>query len=273
MSDEVVLYEVRDPGIALITLNRPQRLNAWTAQLGARYFALLQQATADPDVRVVVVTGAGKGFCAGADMSELEGLGRAASGADDEGGGAVGAAVGVNRQYETVLVPKPVIAAINGAAAGMGLAQALMCDIRFAAAGVKLTTSFGQRGLIAEWGLSWLLPRLVGTAHALDLLFSGRIVLAEEAARIGLVNAVVDPERLLDHTLEYAAMLARTVSPTSMAVIKRQVYADWNKDLATAHDDAVVLMVDSLRRPDFREGVASYLEKRPPNFAPVDPQA
>jgi enoyl-CoA hydratase/carnithine racemase len=265
MSDDVVLYEVREHGIALITLNRPERLNAWTGELGDLYFSLLHRAAADPDVKVIVVTGAGKGFCAGADLTDLQGMG--------QGGKGAAAAVGTRHQYDTVLVPKPVIAAINGAAAGMGLAQALMCDIRFAAKGAKLTTSFGQRGLIAEWGLSWLLPRLVGTARALDLLYSGRVVLAEEAAEMGLVNAVVEPEVLLEHTLKYAKNLARNVSPTSMAVIKRQVYADWDKDLFTSHADSVQLMKESLRRPDFREGVASFLQKRPPQFGPIDPHA
>lgn len=273
MSD-VVLYEVREPGIAILTLNRPERLNAWTGELGAKYFELLDRATADPDVKVIVVTGAGKGFCAGADMADLQGLG-AGRGAAAAGGVSQGvaASVGQRPQYDTTNVPKPVIAAINGAAAGMGLAQALMCDMRFAAAGAKMTTSFGQRGLIAEWGLSWLLPRLVGTGRAFDLLFSGRVILAEEAAQMGMVNAVVEPDKLMEYTLDYAASLARKVSPTSMAIIKRQVYADWDKDLVTAHDDSIGLMVASLRRPDFREGVASYLEKRDPQFNPVDPSA
>ena len=260
--DDVVLYEVREPGIALITLNRPQRLNAWTAAMGVRYFALLDEASADDAVKVIVVTGAGKGFCAGADLADLK----------NAGSGTAGEGLFRN-QFDTVKVPKPVIAAINGAAAGMGLAQALMCDIRFAAKGAKLTTSFGQRGLIAEWGLSWSLPRVVGTGRALDLLYSGRVVTGDEAAAMGLVNEAVDADHLLEHTLAYAANLARTVSPTSMAVIKRQVYDDWNKDLVTAHDDAVELMKQSFRRTDAAEGVASFLEKRPPQFSPVDPSA
>lgn len=273
MSDDVVLYEVREPGIALLTLNRPDRLNAWNQELGDRYFALLDQADADPAVRVIVVTGAGRGFCAGADMNTLQQLGsKSGSGGGGASAGAE-AAAGSRPQYHTTLLSKPVIAAINGACAGMGLSQALMCDMRFAAAGAKLTTSFGQRGLIAEWGLSWVLPRLLGTARAFDLLFSGRVVLAEEAAEMGLVNAVVPADQLLEHTLAYAANLARNVSPTSMAVMKRQVYADWTKDLITAHDDSVQLMKESIKRPDFVEGVSSYLQKRPPNFAPVDPTA
>ncbi|MDO8391673.1 MAG: enoyl-CoA hydratase [Actinomycetota bacterium] len=270
MSDDVVLYEVREPGVALLTLNRPDRLNAWTNELGNRYFELLDRAAADPAVKAIVVTGAGRGFCAGADMNTLQQLGASKGGADGNG---AAAAAGTRPQYTTTLVPKPVIAAINGACAGMGLSQALMCDMRFAAAGAKLTTSFGQRGLIAEWGLAWVLPRLMGTAKAFDLLFSGRVVLAEEAAEMGLINAVLPPDQLLEHALAYAANLALTVSPTSMAVMKRQVYADWTKDLITAHDDAVRLMAQSLKRPDFVEGVNSYLEKRPPSFSPIDPNA
>lgn len=269
MTDDVVLYEVRDPGIALLTLHRPDRLNAWNAALADRYFALLDEAAADPAVKVIVVTGAGKGYCAGADMAELQGVGRTAN----PGGGGLGSAVGQRVLAEMMAVPKPIIGAINGAAAGMGLAQALLCDMRFAATTAKFTTSFGQRGLIAEWGLSWLLPRVVGTAKAMDLLLSGRVVLGDEAAAMGLVNAAVEPGRLMAHTMDFAARLATTVSPTSMAVIKRQVYDDWAKDFATAHADSVQLMMASLRRPDFKEGVLSYVDKRPPAFGPVDPTA
>jgi enoyl-CoA hydratase/carnithine racemase len=263
VSDDVVLYEHRDPGIALLTLNRPERLNAWNGELATRYFELLDAAAADPEVKVIVVTGAGRGFCAGADMDTLQGIGASA------GGGGAESAAGGRPQYHTTLVPKPVIAAVNGACAGIGMVQALMCDIRFAAAGAKFTTAFSRRGLIAEYGMSWVLPRLVGTARALDLLYSGRVVLAEEAAQMGLVNEVVAPELLLDRTLEFASELATYASPTSMAVMKRQVYGDWNRGVVPATDDAIELMKASLRRPDFKEGVASFLQKRTPNFQPV----
>jgi enoyl-CoA hydratase/carnithine racemase len=268
MSDpsDVVLLEHREPGIALLTLNRPERLNAWNGELATRYFELLDECAADPAVSVIVVTGAGRGFCAGADMDTLQSIGGG-------GGGGAESAAGGRPQYHTTLVPKPVIAAVNGACAGIGMVQALMCDLRFAAAGAKFTTAFARRGLIAEYGMSWVLPRLVGTARALDLLMSGRVVLAEEAAAMGLVNEVVAPEHLLDRTLEYAADLAVNSSPTSMAVMKRQVYADATRSLVESTTDAVGLMVASLRRPDFREGVASFLQKRPPAFAPVDGSA
>ncbi len=258
---DVVLLEHRDPGIAIITLNRPERLNAWNGELAGRYFELLDQCAADSDVKVIVVTGAGRGFCAGADMDTLQGIGNTSGGAESAAGG--------RAQHFTTSIPKPVIAAVNGACAGIGMVQALMCDVRFAAAGAKFTTAFARRGLIAEYGMSWVLPRLVGTANALDLLMSGRVILAEEAVTMGLVNEVVPPEHLLDRTLEYAADLAVNSSPTSMAVMKRQVYADATRGLAEATDDAVELMKASLRRPDFKEGVASFMQKRPPQFGSV----
>jgi enoyl-CoA hydratase/carnithine racemase len=267
MSDEPVLFERRDPGIALITLNRPEQLNAWTGAMGARYFQLLDQCAADPAVKVIVVTGAGRGFCSGADMNDLAAMG-SASGST----GAESAASG-RPQWHTTTIPKPVIAAINGACAGMGMAQALLCDIRFAAAGAKFTTAFSRRGLIAEWGLSWALPRLVGTARANDLLFSGRTFLAEEAAAMGVVNAVVPADQLLAYTFAYAEDLALHSSPTSMAVIKQQVIRSFDQHLVEAHDEAVELMKASILRPDFKEGVASFLQKRLPNFTPVDPTA
>ena len=169
MSD-AVLYEVKG-NIGLITLNRPERLNAWNGDMSAGYFGSLDQAVADPDVRVIVVTGAGRGFCAGADMDVLQGI-----------QGAGGSAPAENRDARFAMtVPKPIIAAINGACAGMGLSHALACDIRFAAAGAKFTVAFSRRGLIAEHSISWTLPRLVGQAAALDLILSGRVFLAEEA--------------------------------------------------------------------------------------------
>jgi enoyl-CoA hydratase/carnithine racemase len=166
-------------------------------------------------------------------------------------------------------IPKPVIAAINGACAGLGLVHALACDIRFAAEGAKFTVAFGRRGLIGEWGMSWTLPRLVGQGVALDLMLSSRVFLAEEAAELGIVNRVYPPESLLDEVLAYAADLATNVSPMSMAVMKQQVYTHPQMSVGDALDESIRLMEESLRRPDFREGVASFVEKRPPNFRPL----
>ncbi len=258
---EVVQKTVED-GVALLTLNRPDRLNAWTGEMEHAYFGLLEECADAEDVRVIVVTGAGRGFCAGADMQELQAIGDGtldASAAPDD------------RRPQTfpLSIPKPIIAAINGACAGIGLVQALMCDIRFAAEGAKLTTAFARRGLIAEHGISWMLPRLVGPARALDLLLSGRVVLGQEAQALGLVNRSLAPERLLETTLGYARELAVSCSPASMARIKRQVYADLQQGLPDALGEADRLMFESFTAPDFAEGVTSFLERRDPRFAPL----
>ena len=259
---EVVQMQLED-GVALLTLSRPDRLNAWTAEMEHAYFAMLDQCAAAEDVRVIVVTGAGRGFCAGADMQELRAIG-------DGELSASGEAHDRREQTFPLTVPKPIIAAINGACAGIGLVQALMCDLRFAAEGAKLTTSFARRGLVAEHGISWMLPRLVGPARALDLLLSGRVVFAEEALELGLVNRVLAPDRLLEATLDYARELVINCSPKSMATMKRQVYADLQRELPDALADADQLMLESFTAPDFSEGVTSFIERRDPRFAPLD---
>jgi enoyl-CoA hydratase/carnithine racemase len=258
---EVVQLDVSD-GVALITLNRPERLNAWTQELERDYFQTLRDCAADADVRAIVLTGAGRGFCAGADMHELQMIGAGELSEAD---------VSREREHQStpLSIPKPLIAAINGACAGLGLVAALMCDVRFAASGAKITTAFSRRGLVAEHGISWMLPRLVGPARALDLLFSGRVVLAEEALALGLVNRVMAPERLLEETLDYARELARSCSPASMAAIKRQVYGDLERGLLAATADADELMLKSFTAPDFVEGVQSFLDRRDPRFEPL----
>jgi enoyl-CoA hydratase/carnithine racemase len=271
---ELVEIEV-DGGVALLTLNRPERLNAWTAEMEHEYFALLERCASDEQVRAIVVTGAGRGFCAGADMDQLQALGDAGAPASAQapGNGATAAldAHAIERRAQTfpLSIPKPIIAAINGPCAGIGLVQALMCDLRFAAAGAKLTTAFARRGLIAEHGISWILPRLVGPARALDLLMSARVVFAEEAQALGLVNRVLAPEELLETTLEYARELAVYCSPASIATIKRQVYADLQRTLPDALATADELMLASFAAPDFVEGVASFVERREPRFPPL----
>lgn len=259
MSD-VVLFEVQDR-VALLTLNRPDRLNAWIPELQTRYFDLLDECAAREDVRAIVLTGAGRGFCAGADMQGLEEL---------AGGDGERAAAQDPRPVTYALgIPKPVIAAINGACAGLGLVHALMCDLRFAARSAKFTTAFARRGLVAEHGISWMLPRLVGPARALDLLLSGRIVLGDEAAELGLVNRAADDGQLLDDALAYARMLATECSPASMAHMKAQVYADYERTLAESLERANRLMAQSFSAPDFGEGVRSFLERRSPEFPPL----
>jgi enoyl-CoA hydratase/carnithine racemase len=262
MSGPVVLSEIRDD-VAVLTFNRPERLNAWTPEMQTRYFDLLDECATREDVRAIVLTGAGRGFCAGADMESLSSL--AEGEVEHDGGGP-----GDTRPVTYALgIPKPVIAAINGPCAGLGLVHALMCDLRIAAADAKMTTAFARRGLVAEHGLSWMLPRLVGPARALDLLLSGRIVLGAEAAELGLVNRAVENDAALDTALEYAQMLARECSPASMAMMKRQVYGDYERTLSESLDEANRLMAESFSGPDFGEGVRSFMERRPPQFMPL----
>lgn len=255
---ETVLYEI-DERVARITLNRPESLNAWTPELGRAYFDLLEKADADPQVRAIVVGGAGRGFCAGADFEYLQEVERSGSQTEPD----------PRPQSLPRSLRKPVIAAINGPCAGLGFVMAMMCDIRFAASAAKLTTAFARRGLIAEYGLSWVLPRLVGTSAALDLLLSGRTILAEEAERLGVVDRVTAAEQAAAEAHAYALELAHYSSPASMAVIKHQLYADLEQGLSPSSADAVEHMEQSFERPDFREGVESFVERRPPDFPPL----
>ncbi|WP_419839332.1 enoyl-CoA hydratase [Candidatus Poriferisodalis sp.] len=262
-ANDTVLYEV-DDGVAVVTLNRPERLNAWTGELGTGYFDALDRAAADPDVRAVVVTGAGRGFCAGADMDNLQGI---SSGGGESGGDAPRLR---NERHDYALtIPKPVVAAINGACAGLGFVHAMMCDVRFAAEGAKFTSAFARRGLIAEHGVAWMLPRVVGPSHALDILMSGRVFLASEAKEMGVVSKVVPRDELLDAAVSYARDLGRYSAPWSMAQIKRQVWGQLDQARSDALEESNALMRESLRRTDFKEGVQSFVEQRDPNFEPV----
>jgi len=274
LKNDEVLYEVSER-VATITLNRPDKLNAWTLNMEQEYKAAFAEAEGDPEVRVIIVTGAGKGFCAGADMSLLqEVMGGDVSGGDGHSAEApmpgAGAREDFQKQYSFPLaVPKPVIGAINGAAAGLGFVHALYCDIRIASETAKFTTAFAQRGLIAEYGLAWLLPRLIGMNHALDLMYSARVITGTEAYDMGLVGKVVPGEQLMDAVRAYAEQLATLSSPRSMAVIKRMAYTGQFQTLGEAVDLAVDEMVQSLGSEDFREGVGSFLEKRQPDFPPL----
>ncbi|MDA4110303.1 enoyl-CoA hydratase [Mycolicibacterium holsaticum] len=264
---EPVRYEVRDTGVAVLTLNRPERMNGWGGGLATTFYSRIDDAEADPDVRAIVVTGSGRAFCAGADMGDLTAISAATvdAAADTD----VAKLVGARHPHFLMTMRKPVVAAINGACAGMGLTLALACDVRFAADGAKFTTSFARRGLIAEYGISWILPRIVGTGVAMDLLLSGRVLFADEAARLGLVNEVVPVEDLLARAVGYAEDIAANCAPSSLAVIKQQVYADTMRTVFEASDHAETLMHESMQRPDFIEGITSFFEKRPPNFPPL----
>jgi enoyl-CoA hydratase/carnithine racemase len=256
-----VLYELSE-GVATLTLNRPERLNAWVPEMADRYFELMKHAADDPDVRVIVITGAGRGFCAGADMAELKTLGTEKMPGDER----------PQETFPTTDIPKPVIAAINGACVGIAFLLVATCDMRFAAKGAKLSTTFSRLGLNAEAGISWMLPRLMGLGSALDVLLSGRTFLADEASDMGFVDRLYEPDRLLPETLAYAREIAARCSPTSFAVIKKQVYRDLDRDFAIAEREALKLTLEALKRPDFKEGLASFSEKRPPRFAPYRPE-
>lgn len=266
-----VLYEALENGVAVVTLNRPERMNAWGGGLAAAFYRCMDAAEADPDVRVIVLTGNGRAFCAGADMGDLDTISGASESTGDEDSD-MSHLVGERHPHFLTDMRKPIVAAINGACAGIGLTHALMCDVRFVAAGAKLTTAFARRGLIGEYGISWILPRLVGWSAALDLLLSGRTFYAEEAAELGLVKEVVAPEDLLPRALAYAQDMAAHCAPSSMAVIKRQMYDDALRDLVATSDHAERLMHESMRRPDFIEGITAFFEKRQPNFPPLAPE-
>ncbi len=267
---KVVRYAVAGR-VATITLDRPERLNAWTGRMHTEYRHLIARAEQDPAVRVVVVTGAGRGFCAGADSAAL-------SGHVDRGGYDPGTAdglatpgYGVAPEFDHDFafhlgLTKPVIAAVNGPAAGVGLVLACYCDLRFAASGAKLTTAHGKLHLPAEYGLSWLLPRLIGLGRANDLLLSSRTFLAEEALALGLVNAVVEPDQLLTHTYDYARTLAYEISPGSLAATKRQIALDLHRGVGEAVEESGRRLAEMMTEPPFAEGVAALTQKRPPRF-------
>jgi enoyl-CoA hydratase/carnithine racemase len=273
-----ILYAVED-GVAWITLNRPDRLNAWTPAMQASVKRAMVDSANDDRVRAIVVTGAGRGFCAGADMAGLQQIrpdnweARELANADrdvridprpDLGPDLSGEYIG--RFGYIMSVKKPVIAAINGPCAGIGMVFTLFCDMRMASSSAVFTTAFAQRGLIAEHGISWLLPRIVGVPHALDLLFSARKVGAAEAERMGLVNRTIPHETFMEEVRAYARHLAHGVSPRATAVMKAQVWKSLYQSLAEAIQVGDEEMQKSFGTEDFREGVAHFMEKRAPKF-------
>lgn len=257
---EQVLVEVAD-GVCTITLHNPDRRNAWNMVMEEEYFGVLDEADVDPGVRAIVVTGSGRSFCPGLDTARLEVAAATKKLNVDQ------------RQPQTypLKVRKPMIAAINGACAGIGFMQAMVCDVRFAAKGAKFTTAYSRRGLPAEYGSSWLLPRLIGVEAALDLLLSGRTFTAEEAKELGVVSRLCDPEDVLAEAQAYAADLSRNCSPRSMAAIRRQVYSDLSRTFSESMIHTLATMKEFAGNDDFAEGVGSFVEKRPPEFAPLDP--
>jgi enoyl-CoA hydratase/carnithine racemase len=265
-----IRYEVTEP-VATITLDRPEAMNAWTGAMDREIRDAITRAEADTSVVGIVITGAGRAFCAGADMNLLSEI-SSGGGADSGEAPLVEASAGVTADFAgrfswLLTTTKPIVAAVNGATAGMAYPFALCCDLRIGTPKSLFVTAFAQRGLIAEWGLSWLLPRLVGPAVAMDLLLSSRRVGGEEALRLGLLNEMVAPEELLPRCRAYIEHLAETCSPASMAIMKQQVNRYFHAGIAAAEAEAEQLMAESFGRPDFAEGVQSFLQRRSPDFA------
>ena len=257
-----VLSEV-DGGVGLITLNRPDKLNAWTPAMRLAYFDTLEMFASDPDVRAIVVRGAGRGFCSGADLSIIR--------SPDAQSEAARAAE--SRQYWFPLsIGKPIVAAIHGPCLGIGLQQAMFCDIRFAARDAKIGAPYVRRGIVGEMGITWMLSRLCGVGAANDIMLSGRMLSGEEAARIGLVNEAVEPDQVFERAMTYARDLAANCSPLAMRTVKLQLYHDLMDEFTPSFDRSERLLDEVLRGEDVKEGIAAVREKRPVRFPGLDPQ-
>jgi enoyl-CoA hydratase/carnithine racemase len=272
-----ILYEVDGP-VATITLNRPAQLNALTDLMHAEIRHALDASERNAEVVGTVLTGAGRGFCAGVDMNALSAM--------SEGGRSAGPSLAHLRanpgnveddpNYKSnpsyfLGLRKPLIAAVNGAVAGMGFSYATFCDMRFMDRGARIVSSFAPRGLVAEHGTSWLLPRLVGPSNALDIFWSSRRIDAEEAHRMGWANRLSEPGESARDAQDYIRQIAGTSAPMSLMMMKRQVWKHLNRELGDAMRESQAWTEESLTRPDFKEGVASFIEKRAPRFTPVKP--
>ena len=267
-------YEVDGQGVAIIWLNRPHRMNAWTGRLHTEYRHLLERANSDTAVRAIVVTGRGRGFCVGGDSQAL-------SGHADRGGYDAGISAdiakpgyGTDEHFDASFayhfgLDKPVIAAMNGPAAGVGLALACFADLRFAVPGVKFTTAHGKLNLPAEYGLSWMLPKIVGLGRANDLLLTSRVFTSDEALTLGFVNQIFAPAELVARTVAYAHQLITSVSPNSLRQTRWQIYKDLHRDVASAVIESERLIEDMAKEEDFKEGIAALVEKRPPDWPSV----
>ena len=267
-----IIYEVADP-VATITMNRPDRLNAFTTRMLAEIKHALAEAEKDTKVVGIVLTGAGRGFCPGMDMDALDDISTGSTSADQEmsefdanpGNPDMGPQFAT--MYNHLLgLRKPIVAAVNGAAAGMGMAYALLCDMRFVDKSAKFSTAFSRRGLVAEHAMSWVLPRLIGTSKALDLLWSARKFDGIEAKELGIADRLCEPGESVNDATAYLTELAQVASPTSLMIIKQQVYKHIDMPLGPAMEETVRLMEESLIRDDFRESVRSFIERRPPRF-------
>ena len=267
-------YEVDGQGVAIIWLNRPHRMNAWTGRLHTEYRHLLERANSDTAVRAIVVSGRGRGFCVGGDSEAL-------SGHADRGGYDAGISAdiakpgyGIDEHFDASFayhfgLDKPVIAAMNGPAAGVGLALACFADLRFAVPDVKFTTAHGKLNLPAEYGLSWMLPKIVGLGRANDLLLTSRVFTSDEALTLGFVNQIFEPAELVAQTVAYAHQLIASVSPNSLRQTRWQIYKDLHRDVASAVIESERLIEDMAMEEDFKEGIAALVEKRPPDWPSI----
>lgn len=250
--------------VATVTLNRPEKYNVWHPQMGVDLERIMRELGHDASVRVIVITGAGKAFCGGADMEHLKTAQEKNKSpmaprehSDDD----------LNQRYSYLMaIPKPIICAINGAAVGIGLVLPLFCDFRYAAASAKLSVMFSRRGLVAEHGITWMLPRMIGLPRALELMIGGQTIKADEAERIGLVNAMFPDETFREEVAKRAYDLANNVSPRSAGIIKRMTYAACASSLAQAVHAVDDEIPGVLISEDFREGVAHFMEKRLAKF-------
>ncbi len=270
-----IIYEVADP-VATITMNRPDRLNAFTTRMLAEIRHALAEAEKDSRVVGIVLTGAGRGFCAGMDMDALDDISAGSRSASqdmselDANPGNPDMGPQFATMYDHLLgLRKPLVAAVNGAAAGMGMAYALLCDMRFVDKSAKFTTAFSQRGLVAEHAMSWVLPRLIGTSKALDLLWSSHKFDGVEAKELGIADRLCEPGKSVNDAKAYLTELAQVASPTSLMIMKQQIYKHVDMPLGPAMEETVRLMNESLTREDFREGVRSFIERRAPRFARI----
>ena len=265
-------FEVDEEGIATIWLSRPKRMNAWTGRMHTEYRYLLSRAEQDQGVRGIVVTGRGKGFCVGGDSDAL--TGHIKKGGYDSGtsGEIDWPGYGISDDFDALFayhygLSKPIVAAINGPVAGVGLALACFADIRFAAPGIKLTTAHGKLNLPAEYGLSWVLPRLVGLGRANDLLLTSRVFYSEEALAMGLVNQLFDSVNIVQQARGYLHEMVRAVSPNSIKQTRWQIYKDLHRDAASSVEDSEKLLKEMMKEQDYQEGVQAFLDKRNPKWS------
>jgi enoyl-CoA hydratase/carnithine racemase len=254
--DILVHRSAEDPGVAVVTLNRPDRLNALTPEMGPAYATLLRDLDADPSIRAVVVTGAGRGFCSGADLSTL-------------GGNRADLQSYVRGQSVNTLpvvaltLSTPIATAINGPCAGIGFVLAISADARFVHPEATMSTTFARLGLVAEYGISWILPRLIGLPAATDLLLTGRTITGHEAAELGLATEALDP---LDAAVQWATRVARESSPASVAMMKKQLLQSQALTLDETVDSSLDAMSEAFEWPDLQEAMVARAEKRPPEF-------